>query len=80
MRTELVSGWTSQKLLTRFDHKIKKGKLVYKNFLPNDALVLSFDSTVEILQCNADALGFPSATVQHYFHYFPSQMFEALPA
>ena len=31
-RTELVSCWTSQTLLTRVDHRIKKGKLVYKIF------------------------------------------------
>ena len=41
--------WTSQKLLTRVDHRIKKGKLVYQNFSPNEALVVSFESTVEIL-------------------------------
>ena len=48
-RTELVSGWTSQTLLTCVDRRIKKGKLVYKHFSPNETLVVSFDGTVEIL-------------------------------
>ena len=37
-RTELVSGWTSQTLLTCVDH-MKKGMLVYKNVSPNEALI-----------------------------------------
>ena len=41
--------WTSQTLLTCVDHRIKKGKLVYKNFSPNKALVVTFDSMVKIL-------------------------------
>ena len=44
----LVSGWTSQTLKC-VDHRIKKGKVLYKNLSPNEALVVSFDSTVEIL-------------------------------
>ena len=48
-RMELVSSWTSQTLLTCVDHRIKKGKLVYKNFSPKEASVMSFDSTVKIL-------------------------------
>ena len=34
---ELVSGWTSQTLLAYVDHRIKKGKIVYKNFTPKEA-------------------------------------------
>ena len=47
-RTQLMRGWTSQTLLTCVDHQIKEGKLVYKHFSPNEALVVSFNSTVEI--------------------------------
>ena len=48
-RTGLAIGRTRRTLLTCVDHRIKNGKLVYKNFSSNKDLVVSFDSTVEIL-------------------------------
>ena len=35
--------------LTCVNHRIKRSKLVYKNFSPNKVLVVSFDSTVGFL-------------------------------
>ena len=43
------SSWVAGPVERYWHVSIKKGKLVYKNFSPNEALVVSFDSTVEIL-------------------------------